>query len=167
MAYRNKTYVAFDGDTDMWAYGYMRGWKQSDNTNFDFDDAHELKQARDSSTEETIKRSLRYRMNNSKVFVLLVGTHTKNLYRFVRWEIEQAISLGLPIIVVNLNGKRTYDSVLCPPILDNELAVHISYNAKILQYALENWPADYVTRLRNGERQPCHYYDRIYDGLGL
>jgi len=27
MSYRNKTYVIFDGDNDMWAYSYMKGWK--------------------------------------------------------------------------------------------------------------------------------------------
>ena len=32
MAYRNKTYVAFDGDNDMWAYAYMKGWKQNDSS---------------------------------------------------------------------------------------------------------------------------------------
>jgi hypothetical protein len=167
MAYRNKTYVAFDGDTDMWAYRYMRGWKQNDKSDFDFNDAHEIRQARDSSTEESIKRSLRERINSSRVFVLLVGEHTKNLYRFVRWEIEQAINLGLPIIVVNLNDKRTHDDALCPPILDNKLAVHISYNAKIMQHALEHWPIDHVTRAKNGEGSPCYYETRIYTQLGL
>ena len=35
--------------------------------------------------------------------MVLVGEKTKNLYKFVRWEIELAIKLGLPIIVANLN----------------------------------------------------------------
>ena len=28
MSYRNKTYVIFDGDKDLWAYAYMLGWKK-------------------------------------------------------------------------------------------------------------------------------------------
>ena len=46
------------------------------------------------------------RLKNTKIFVLLVGEKTKYLYKYVKWEIEQALSLNLPIIVVNLNGKR-------------------------------------------------------------
>lgn len=57
MAYRNKTYIAFDGDNDIWAYHYMKGWKQNDNSTFNFHDAHSLRQARDKSTEESIKRA--------------------------------------------------------------------------------------------------------------
>jgi hypothetical protein len=32
MAYRNKTYVAFDGDSDIRYYRLMKAWKQNDNT---------------------------------------------------------------------------------------------------------------------------------------
>ena len=106
MPYRNKTYIAFDGDNDMWAYSYMKGWKQNDNIDFNFYDAHDLNNARDTSTEDTIKRKLRERMNNAKLFILLVGEHTKNLYKFVRWEIETAIAMDLPIIVVNLMERK-------------------------------------------------------------
>ena len=49
MAYRNKTYVAFDGDKDMRYYNLMKAWKQNDNTNFNFYNAHDLNTARDSS----------------------------------------------------------------------------------------------------------------------
>lgn len=167
MAYRNKTYVAFDGDNDMWAYRYMKGWKQNDNSTFDFYDAHELGQARDTSTEESIKRSLRARLSNSKVFVILVGESTKNLYKFVRWEIEQAISLNLPIIVVNLNKKRIHDSALCPPILNKHLAVHISYGTRIMQHALENWSSEYYKLQNEGVTGPRHYNNSIYTGYGL
>ena len=73
MAYRNKTYVAFDGDKDIRYYLLMKAWKQSDKTDFNFYDAHDLNTARDSSQEESIKRQLRERMANSKVFVLLIG----------------------------------------------------------------------------------------------
>lgn len=167
MAYRNKTYVAFDGDNDMWAYRFMKGWKQNDNSTFNFFDAHGLSQARDTSTEQSIKRSLRERLSNSKVFVILVGEHTKGLYKFVRWEIEQAINLNMPIIVVNLNGTRGHDDIYCPPILDKHLAVHISFNARIMQHALENWSTEYYELLRNGASGPRLYNKSIYDRYGL
>ncbi len=167
MAYRNKTYIAFDGDQDIWSYHFMRGWKQNDNSEFNFYDAHMLKQARDTSSEESIKRSLRERMNNSKVFVLLVGQNTRYLYRFVRWEIELALKLNLPIIVVNLNQARGHDDEHCPPILRDKLAMHVSYSPKILQLALEAWTTWHYEHQRNGRTGPFHYREEIYRGLGL
>jgi hypothetical protein len=50
------------------------------------------------------------RFRNTKVFVLLVDENTRYLYKFVRWEIEQALSREVPIIAVNLNGKRSRDT---------------------------------------------------------
>ena len=32
MVYRDKTYVAFDGDNDIKYFNLMKAWKQSDNT---------------------------------------------------------------------------------------------------------------------------------------
>ncbi|OQB42287.1 MAG: hypothetical protein BWY04_00352 [candidate division CPR1 bacterium ADurb.Bin160] len=31
------------------------------------------------------------------------------------------------------------DTNLCPAILKDELAIHISYNQKIIEYAMNNW----------------------------
>lgn len=107
MPYKNKTFVSFDGDSDIHYYRLMTAWKQNDNLPFDFYDAHVLNSARDTSTEESIKSQLAERIRNSKAFVLLVGETTRYLYKFVRWEIEQAISREMPIIAVNLNGKRS------------------------------------------------------------
>ena len=166
MAYRNKTYVAFDGDNDINYYYLMKAWKQSDNTNFDFYDAHDINTARDASSEETIKRRLRERMNNSKVFVLLIGEHTKNLYKFVRWEIETALALGLPIISVNLNNSKKQDD-RCPAIIRNELAIYIPFKQAIMQYALENWPNSHSSYKQAGKSGAYTYNDSVYKSFGL
>lgn len=42
MSYKDKTYVVFDGYNDKWAYARMKGWKASENIDFDFEDAHEV-----------------------------------------------------------------------------------------------------------------------------
>jgi len=55
MAYRNKTYVAFDADSDIKHYNTMKMWKANDNIDFDFHNAHELNNLRQNSTEDTIK----------------------------------------------------------------------------------------------------------------
>lgn len=143
MAYRNKAYVCFDGDTDIRYYRLMKAWHENENFDFAFYDAHDLMQARDSSSEETIKRSLRERLNNSREFIVLIGENTKNLTKFVRWEMEVALKLELPIIGVNLNGKNGQDFDRCPAIIRDELVVYVPYGPGPISYALKNWPEGY------------------------
>jgi hypothetical protein len=167
MAYRNRVFVAFDGDNDMQYYRLMTAWKQSEHIPFNFSNAHDLNYARDSSQEESIKRQLRERLRYTQVFVLLIGRSTRYLFKFVRWEIEQAISLGLPIIGVNLNGLRRQDAELTPPILRSELAIYISFNARIMQYALEHWPDRHYQYAVLGTSGPHFYPETVYKSLGL
>ena len=166
MAYKNKVYVSMDADNDLHYYYLMKAWKQSDYTSFNFYDAHDINTILDKS-EESIKKGLQERFRNTKVFVLLVGEHTRYLYKYVRWEIEEALKRGLPCIVVNLNGKRCLDSERCPAIIRDELAIHVSFNAKILQYALDNWPSTFEIKLKNGQIGAYYYTEEIYEKLGL
>lgn len=166
MSYRNNTYVIFDGDNDMWAYAYMKGWNQSEHIEFDFYDAHDLCRLTDRASEQTVRDRLRQRLSNSKQAIVLIGESTRNLYKFVRWEIEIALALDFPIVGVNLNGSRKYDAELCPPILRDQYVVHVPFKAKIIQYTLDNFPAEYAKRSPNdnGNRQ---YPDSVYNRLGL
>lgn len=167
MPYRNKVFVSFDGDNDINYYRLMLAWKQSDHTTFNFYNAHDVSSARDTSLEETIKRSLRLRLKETKVFVLLVGKSTKYLYKFVKWEIEQALAMGLPIICVNLNGTRHQDATNCPAVLRGELAMHVSFNTKIIEFALDHWPAQFTQLKAQNSTGPYYYNDQIYTNLGL
>ena len=45
MSYKNKTYVAFDGDNDMKYYRLMTAWIEHDHIEFDFLNAHDLNSA--------------------------------------------------------------------------------------------------------------------------
>ncbi|MDI5896359.1 TIR domain-containing protein [Flavobacterium algoritolerans] len=160
-------YACFDGDSDIHYYRLMQAWHVNEKFDFTFINAHDLTQSRDSSTEETIKRSLRTRLRASDVLVVLVGESTRNLYKFVRWEIEVSIELGLSIIVVNLDKKRRMNSVLCPPILRNELAIHVPFGHKIIDYAIKNWPSSASRHRVAGESGPYYYQDSVYSVLGL
>ncbi|MHA8054186.1 TIR domain-containing protein [Aquirufa sp. OSTEICH-129A] len=166
MAYKNNVYVSMDADSDLRYYNLMKAWKQSDHSSFYFIDAHDINEIYDKS-EESIKSGLQKRFRNSKVFILLVGDSTMYLYKYVRWEIEQAIKRELPIIVVNLNGTRTRDDVKCPPIIKNELALHISFNSKILEYALKNWPSLHESKVKEKDKSSYHYKQETYTKLGI
>ena len=167
MPYRNKTFVSFDGDTDIHYYRLMCAWKRNDNISFNFIDAHDLNTARDTSQEATIKRKLRTRLSNAKIVVSLIGEHTRYLYKFVRWELEQSIDLDLPIVAVNLNGHRFVDRNRCPPIIRDRSVIHIGFGSRILQYALDHWPARFAQLKQQGVDEPHYYADDVYSRLGL
>jgi len=56
MSYQDTTYIIFDGDKDCWAYARMKGWKALENIDFDFQDAHDLRNIRDWSLPDTYHR---------------------------------------------------------------------------------------------------------------
>ncbi len=136
------------------------------NTRGHFYDAHDVRPLTDRASEETVRKALRERLANAKQTIVLVGENTKNLYRFVRWEIEISQKRDLPIIVVNLNGSRKLDANRCPAILRDWLAAHVEFKAKIIQHALDNFPDEY-TRLRVSTSGPRYYADEVYRKLGL
>ncbi len=151
MAYRNKTYVCFDATNDILYYNLMKAWKANDNIDFDFYNAHDYNDVNDTDSEATIKRKLKQRLNNTKLFLVLVGEKTKNHYKYVRWEIEIALNMELPIIVVNLNKIDGIDNNLCPAILKNELAIHVPYNQKDIMLCVDNWGDKHYEFLEDGE----------------
>lgn len=141
VTYRIRTYIAGDWDHDKNAVEMLYSWNDSNHYGLSFSDAHELKQARDTSLNCTIKRSLADRMNASKTFVLIVGNNTRDLrsggcqlcgsynswtkycshgysvdYRsYVEYECEKAVLDGLNIIV--LYNSTLVDRNKCPEIL--------------------------------------------------
>lgn len=144
----------------------MKGWKALENIDFDFRDAHDLRDIRDWSLPDTVRRTLRQRFSTAEQVIVLIGEETKTHHRFVRWEIDTALGLDLPIIAVNLNNMRQMDSDLCPPILCREYIVHISYQMKMMKYALDNFPTQYRRR-DPAEKGPLGYPESLYRSLGL
>jgi hypothetical protein len=168
MSYRDATYVIFDGDEDAWAYRYMRGWRANEHVEFDFRDAHDIQQLTSRAQDEAyIKSILRGRMNIAKQAIVLIGAKTKNLFRYVRWEMELALEKHLPIVASNLNGSMVQDE-RCPAILRDQCVLHIPFKMKAIKYALESWPMQYkkleTSELLKGWR---YYPDEIYTKLGI
>ena len=153
MAYRTKTYIAGDWDNDSDAIEKLYEWKQGKKWSLDFHDAHEMKQARDTSLPCSIKASLKARMDISKVFVLIVGNHTNTITKgscqfcnsynsyiswcargrtvdkrsFVKYECEKAIEAGISIIVLY---KSTIAEKNNCPIAVRNLGTHIPMYCK-------------------------------------
>lgn len=163
MAYRNKTYIAFDGDNDMQYYRVMTAWASNRFIDFDFYDAHELNYSHDWAQTESIKRQLHERLENSKLFILLIGNSTQRLTRFVEYEVETAMRMKLPIICVNLNGNRQKDS-LSPNWFGEYPRVYVSFKEKIIKHAMNNWPTDRNCLYGRGS---YYYNDNVYSSLGI
>jgi hypothetical protein len=159
-------YVVFDGDNDKWAYAYMNGWKLNKNIDFDYQDAHDL----DTMTgraqgEQYVKSKLRERMRNSTAVVVLIGEKTKNLYKYVRWELELALELGLPIIAANLNKMNRQDNERCPAIIrDKASVVQIPYTLEALKHAMSNFPGFYRGLSLIQKAASANYYYERFDG---
>ncbi|HEX8372182.1 MAG TPA: TIR domain-containing protein [Chthoniobacterales bacterium] len=173
MAYRNGTYVAFHaegtnlpGKSDMDYYNLMRAWTAKTDDDFAMFNSHEKAAAvRDTSKRATLESSLRFRLKNSKNFVLVIGATTRFDTDWVPFEIREAIdTYGLPIIA----AYTGYNSILSPAQhrglwpsdlaerIDDETArvIHIPFKKLPLQDAigtfthdnLPGWPLTHYTR---------------------
>ena len=182
MAYRNGTYVAFaaDGNTDptksdIRYYNMLKGWHLMEKRTFRFNNPHERgPQLRAGSNDDTIKRTLRERMDNSKRFILLVGNTTRLDDDFVPYEIEYAIDrCKLPVIVTYVDYRNrivgdipAHLEKLWPQSLKQRITagtartIHIPYRERIINRAIEDF---------NFEKMPKFpsslYTDAVYDSI--
>jgi hypothetical protein len=169
MSYRNKTYVAFASE-DIHYYRLMEAWRDNQDIDFNFYDAHDLYAARDTSKPETIKARLRERLNNAKQVVLLGSTDAKKKGSdgdsFLAYEVETVIRLDLPVVVANLDGDRMIDSGFIPgPFLEVDYyTLSVSFQPAIIKFALDNYAPAYPTSDKTG---PHYYKEHIYGNLGL
>ncbi len=169
MSYRNKTYVAFASE-DIHCYRLMEAWRENEKIDFSFFDAHDLYVALDTSKPETIKGRLRERLKNAKQVVLLGSPAGKKKggdgVSFLSYEVDTIIRHDLPVVVANLDGDRRVDRSFIPkPFLDaDHYTVSVSFQPKIIRYALDNYVPAFVA---GGKSGPHYYKAEIYSKLGL
>lgn len=167
MAYRNKTFVSFASE-NIDQYRMMCAWRRNHNIDFDFNDAHDLNVALDTSHPDTIRRRLGERLSNTKQVVLLVGDDTRAIAsrpaRFLHYEVEVIHRLGLPVVFANLNGSRLVQRERLPRLLTEQYTISVSFKMKIIKYALDEFVADYDTSTK---ATPHYYRDTVYSSLGL
>jgi hypothetical protein len=96
---RTKTYLAFDGSTDLMSYRTIQSW-DADDSSFSLNDAHDVNYVRDGSLPESIINQLRQRLELSKNLALIIGAKTmKNRKGILKYELNYAIRNKLPIFL--------------------------------------------------------------------
>jgi hypothetical protein len=162
MAYRTKTYIAGEWDSDKDAIEQLYKWKRSNYWSLDFQDAHDLTQARDSSLNCSIKNSLATRLDASKTFVLIVGNNTKTVRSgscqycasknswtgacargysvdnrsYIEFECDKAVKDGLKIVV--LYNAGSIDKSKCP-----DAVKYVGTHEKMKTFNASTWSYDW------------------------
>ena len=160
--YRTRTYIAADFDHDRDAVEQLYKWNDSQYWSLSFTNAHDLQTSSDSSLYCSIKASLKYRMDGSKTFVLIVGKNTDDItkggcqycgsynsygkycarghavdYRsYIKYECDKAVEAGIKIIVLYNNTQIVKSK--CPEAVRN-----IGIHAKMIYYENGKYYWDY------------------------
>lgn len=160
--YRTRTYIAADFDHDKDAVDQLHKWNESNYWSLSFTDAHDLQTSSDDSLYCSIKSSLKYRMDGSKTFVLIVGDHTDSITKggcqycgsyniwtgacakgrtvdkrsYIKFECDKAVEAGIKIIVLYNNTK--VDRSKCPSAVR-----YMGTHAKMVKYENGKYYWDY------------------------
>ena len=149
------TYIAGDWTGDSDAIEQLHKWNKSKYCGLSFRDAHDLTQSRDDSLNCSIKASLRYRLDESHTFVLVVGKDTmtrragscqhcfeankcgnQTHKSYIECECDKAANDGLKIIVL-YNSTRIYRD-RCPEVLRWK-GTHVAMKTWNSLYGLTDW----------------------------
>ena len=176
------TYIAFAAEggknitqTDFKYYNLLKGWDKMKNRNFKIVNSHEkVRQIRPGSSEPTIIKTLKERINASKRFLLLVGDKTKDDDDFVPAEIEFAAkNCGLPIIVCYVNYRNRISTNIPNSLMklwpnslkelmdNNEVkTIHIPFRERIMNQALNEFDVNNQPAYSRG-----YYKNSVYNKL--
>ncbi len=152
----------------------LMAWDKNHKFDFKYINSHEkTNSVRDTSKDETLMKSLRERINNSRNVILIISENTKNDTDWVPFEISYAVDkCKLPIIAVYPDFKRILAPKelrhLWPTALSERIdngsakAIHIPFKQALIadaisQFDFNNMPATGVN----------YYSLASYEGLGL
>lgn len=143
MAYRNGTYIAFDGlgqtdpaKSDFKYYGIIEAWALNANIEFNYVNSHDKTYAvRDSSLKSTLEARIRERLANSKNVIIILSSLTRRHGSMLTYEVEQAVDrYELPLIITYVD----YDTIVDPGQLSHY------------------WPTALIERIRSGTAKAIH-----------
>ena len=152
-----RTLVGFSS-TDLHSYKAMQAWKTNHNIDFNFTDC-KLNYAINANNEAYVKRKVRELIDETEIYIMLIGKDTKKRHKYIAWEAEIAIERSCTIIGVNLDGSTKMQPETCPPIIQDIGAIFVPFSPEIVAHAINNY------QMRN-ERKSYHYDDSTSMQLG-
>jgi hypothetical protein len=101
---------------------------------------------------------------------VLVGSRSRavadNQRNYFFYELDVLTKLGMPIVVVNLNGVRRVDRARLPQPLAGQYTINVAFEPRIVRHALDNFAAGYAAS-KASQTGPHVYEAHVYDELGL
>jgi hypothetical protein len=135
MSPRNKTYVCFDAEKDTRYYDLMKDWEANASFPVQFDNDFMINKLLGIESDTAVKDLLKERLQNAKVLVIIIGKSHRNLYKYVRFEIDYALQNDIPIIGVYLDGQDIQNEIYFPK-LKKQLVANIPFSLKALSDSL-------------------------------
>ncbi len=145
---------------DFPAFRLMQRWHAVEFRDFRFERCAGGGAALNGRDEAAVKQCARKGLDESGVYIALIGDDTAAAVPEMRWEVAVAIEKHCRIIVVNLDGSRRMVPLTCPPYLRNVGAVFVAFTPRIVAHAIRTF--------RRGEPDRDYYFhDHMYERLGL
>lgn len=110
--------------------------------------------------EATVTRCARSRLDDSGVYIALIGDGTSAAVPEMAWEVAVAREKRCRIIAVNLDGSRRMVPLTCPAFLRNIGAVFVAFTPRIVAHAIR-------TFRRGQDDRDYYFHDHMYERLGL
>lgn len=164
MAYRNGTYVAFDGqnttdptNSDIRYYNLFKAWAENRRIEFTFVNSHDKTyQVRDSSSRETLENRICERLLNSKNMLVILSSDTRETGSMLSFEIRKAVDdYSIPLIIAYpdveyaiLNPRDLHQ--FWPNSLQSRInnrtarAIHIPFDQDIIFQAIRQYGVNVV-----------------------
>ncbi|MEN6358323.1 MAG: TIR domain-containing protein [Armatimonadota bacterium] len=181
MAYRNGTYIAFDGLgetnpvlSDFKYFADIKAWNANNNIEFAYVDSHEKTYAvRDTSLDATLESRIKERLSYSKNMVVILSSDTRKSGSKLSYEIENAVdNYKLPLIIAYVEYKAIADpqklSSYWPTALSKRInnttanAIHIPFAKNALLDAIGQF--DVLSMKLNGSVN--HYSHEAHEAFG-
>ena len=165
MSNSEKIYVALDAINDMNNYKKLMDFRKQDGSVFDFYNGARFAKEIDKASDEVVKTSIQENMEEADIILVLLCKTVKSMRKFVKWQLEYAVSKNKPIIVMNNSRIRGMDTDITPTILKNHLCLFVPYEEKALEVACAYWPKSFKEHRANGDKTPFKYDSTVYEQI--
>ncbi len=157
--------VIHTGSDELFFFHRLQDYGMSVSSRFSFNEIVDELQPLSGSELEARQDGVFERFSREEYVILLVGQRTGQM----RGRGVQALSVALymkrPVIVVNLDGNRSWDPQKVPSLLEERLVLCVGPDVPVLEHALETWRDESFRLHTMGREGAVVYGSDLYDAL--